>query len=108
VLNHGPEVKIEKVYNITQQGYQWSLNRLSIKALHRRSGHWRTVVQRDVAELQRQALKSRLEIVRKLHHPLIQQYYELYEDNKHVYISMECLEGFDIITKICAGEVHTE
>jgi hypothetical protein len=29
VLNHGPEVKIEKVYKITQQGTQWSLNRFS-------------------------------------------------------------------------------
>jgi serine/threonine protein kinase len=66
------------------------------------------VVQREVAELQRQALKSRLDIVRKLHHPLIQQYYELYEDDKYMYISMECLEGFDIISKICSGEVHTE
>ena len=66
------------------------------------------MAQRDVSELQRQALKSRLDIVRKLHHPQIQQYYELFEDDKHVYISMESLEGFDIISKICAGEVHSE
>ena len=108
MLNHGPEVKIEKVYNISQQGTQWSLSRFSTKAVHKRSGDSRTVAQRDVSELQRQALKSRLDIVRKLHHPQIQQYYELFEDDKHVYISMESLEGFDIISKICAGEVHSE
>lgn len=105
---HQESAKIENVFKMTDKMVNWNPVRKQALGIHKKSGSERIIIQRKIEHEQREEFRKRFEIVNKFNHRHIQEYFELFEDSKNVYIAAEILKGADLITEFSENRRITE
>lgn len=105
---HQESAKIENVFKMTDKMVNWNPVRKQALGIHKKSGSERIIIQRRVEREQREEFRRRFEAVNRFNHRHVQEYYELFEDSKNVYIVAEPLKGAELITEFSENRRITE
>ena len=86
----------------------WNPVKKQVLGIHKKSGSERIIIQRKVDQEHRAEFIKRFESINKFNHRHIQEYFEIFEDSKNVFIVGEALKGADLITEFSENRRITE
>ncbi len=65
-------------------------------------------LRRKLTQEDKVALQNEVDILKQVDHPNIVKFYDMYEDEKYIYIVMELLGGGELFDQIMTKEIFTE